>query len=75
VPHPYGDLLHHSERKVMRALPRYFVAPLVLVAAALFVGAPTHFAAASVAHPGVHKVLPGDCPAGTNWDDILQACV
>jgi hypothetical protein len=46
-----------------------------LVAAALFVGAPTHFAAASVAHPGVHKVLPGDCPAGTNWDDILQACV
>jgi len=59
----------------MRALPRYFVAPLVLAAAALFAGAPVHFAAASVAHPSVHKVLPSDCPAGTNWDDILHACV
>jgi hypothetical protein len=59
----------------MRALPRYFVAPLAMAAAALFAGAPVHFAAASAAHPSIHKILPGDCPAGTNWDDILQECV
>jgi hypothetical protein len=59
----------------MRALPRYFAAPLVIAAAALFAGAPAHFTAAPAVHPSVHKILPGDCPAGTNWDDVLQECV
>jgi hypothetical protein len=59
----------------MRALPRYFLVPLVMAGAAFFAGAPAHFAAASVANPTIHKIIPNDCPAGTNWDDILQICV
>lgn len=59
----------------MRALPRYFVASLVVAAAALFAGGPVHFAAASVAHPSIQKVLHGSCPAGTNWDDVLHLCM
>jgi hypothetical protein len=60
----------------MRAIRRYFLAPLVVAAAALCAGPAAHFAAAaSVAHPIVNKIVPNDCPAGTNWDDGTQSCV
>jgi hypothetical protein len=59
----------------MRAIRRYFLAPLVVAAAALCAVPAAHFAAASVARPIVGKVVPNDCPAGTNWDDGTQSCV
>jgi hypothetical protein len=59
----------------MRAIRRYFLASLVMAAATLCVGSPTHFAAASAAHPSINKVVYMNCPAGTNWDDGAQTCL
>lgn len=56
----------------MRALTRHFVAPLI-IAAAVATGAHLHQLTLPAAPP--HPVLAGPtCPAGTNWDDGIQAC-
>lgn len=57
----------------MRALLRYTVAPLVLAAAAFSVVVPAQLPAAAAASH-VTKFVPRDCPAGTSWNNVLQAC-
>jgi hypothetical protein len=52
----------------MRALLR--LVSLALAAAAIYSGAPAHVAAG----PAHHSVPLADCPAGTNWNHILQIC-
>jgi hypothetical protein len=64
----------------MRALRRHLLALLVIPAAVFLASTPAHAAAPSahVAASAVNttvKLVPSDCPAGTNWDDILQECV
>jgi hypothetical protein len=57
----------------MRALRRYLLAPLAIVAAVLVAAAgPGHHSSAP-ARSGV--ALAHGCPGGTNWDTIKQACV
>jgi hypothetical protein len=56
----------------MRALCRYFLAPLLLAIAAFSVTGPAQFAATS-AHPGI-RVVSNACPDGTNWDGVTQSC-
>lgn len=56
----------------MRALSRNFLAPLIMAAAVLTAG-PAYLAASGpVAHSAA---MSKGCPAGTNWDTVLQACV
>ena len=56
----------------MRALSRNFLAPLILVAAALTAGQ----AYVATGTAAVHSAaLAHACPAGTNWDTIKQECV
>jgi hypothetical protein len=55
----------------MRALSRHFLAPLIVAAAALTAG-PAYLATGA---PAVHSAaLARQCPPGTNWDTIKQAC-
>lgn len=58
----------------MRAIARTRLAPLAFAAAILVTGlaAQAHVAAAS--HRTATEAGPY-CPAGTNWDDILQRCI
>jgi hypothetical protein len=56
----------------MRALRRHFLAPL-LMAAAVLSAAPIALAAAPAASASVAHSRA--CPAGTNWDSSVQACV
>jgi hypothetical protein len=57
----------------MRALRRYFLAPMLLAVTAFSVTGPAHLAAAS-AHPGI-KAVSSICPAGTNWDAVTLRCL
>jgi hypothetical protein len=59
----------------MRALWRHCLAPLILTAAVLFTGGPAHFAAVAATHPSGAAIAVPICPAGTNWDDAVRACV
>ncbi|HUA28491.1 MAG TPA: hypothetical protein VMC03_06370 [Streptosporangiaceae bacterium] len=57
----------------MRAVRRLFVAPLVLAAAAAIAAGPAHLDSTAAHHA---QVLAGpQCPAGSNWDNVLQRCV
>lgn len=62
-------------RALRRHLPALLVAPAVLLAGttACLAGLPAH-PAASAGH-AIVKIVPKGCPAGTNWDNALQACV
>ena len=51
----------------MRAVLRYVLAPLVIVAA-VGAGGASAFAATAAAHPNA-------CPAGSHWDNITHSCV
>jgi hypothetical protein len=55
----------------MRALWRYFLAPLVMAAAVFSASAPAHFAASAnaAARPAT------GCPSGTHWDTTLGTCI
>jgi hypothetical protein len=57
----------------MRALCRYFLAPLLIAVTAFSIAGPARLAAAST-HPGI-RVVSNACPDGTNWDVVTQACV
>jgi hypothetical protein len=58
----------------MRSHWRYRLAGLVsAIAVALAVG-PAYLTNGLMSHSGA-KAVAQDCPAGTHWDDILQACV
>jgi hypothetical protein len=57
----------------MRALCRYFLAPLLLAVTAFSITGPAHLAAAS-AHPGI-RVVSSACTDGTNWDGVTRSCV
>lgn len=66
----------------MRAITRFAVAPLFVAAAFLAVGpAQAHAAPAAanngaIAAPHSSKILFDPiCPAGTNWDNTIGACV
>jgi hypothetical protein len=56
----------------MRALRRVFLTPLIMAAAFMVASAPAHHAAMP-AHASV--ALARACPAGTNWDHILNVCI
>jgi hypothetical protein len=57
----------------MRSISRLFLAPLPIVAAVLLAGAPAHAAISAPMHHGaIAEVI---CPAGTNWNTVLQRCV
>jgi hypothetical protein len=58
----------------MRAIGRYLLAPLFIAAVFGSAGVSAHTGAVSTAHSRVQLADP-ICPAGTNWDDVLQACV
>lgn len=58
----------------MRAITRSRLAPLFIAAAILTTGLSAHLAVGATAHHPATEAGPY-CPAGTNWDDILQACV
>jgi hypothetical protein len=62
------------KEKVMRALLRRSLVPLILAAATFSAVAPAQFAAAATVHSTV-KIAPRACPAGTNWDNITHTCV
>ena len=57
----------------MRAIRRLCLAPIILATAAAIAAGP--------AHPSSHvaqassRVAAYDCPAGSNWDNILRRCV
>lgn len=54
----------------MRALRRYFLAPLIL-AAALFSAGGAAYHAATASH---RTFSAATCPSGSNWDVITQSC-
>jgi hypothetical protein len=56
----------------MRALRRYFLAPLVLAAALFSAGGAAYHAAASP-HRATISADP-ICPYGSNWDVTTQSC-
>jgi|HubBroStandDraft_5_1064220.scaffolds.fasta_scaffold427454_2 hypothetical protein len=57
----------------MPALSRRLLAPM-LIAAAIAAGAHAYSMAAPKAQG--HQLMAGPiCPAGTNWDDGIKACV
>jgi hypothetical protein len=58
----------------MRALRRYFLAPLIMAAAIFSAGAPAHMFGSASAHPSASRFAQ-DCPQGTHWDDVTQTCV
>jgi len=58
----------------MRAITRHRLAPLVIAAAFLSVGAAAQHTAAVPAHRTAVLAIPY-CPNGTNWDNYLQSCV
>ena len=58
----------------MRALRRYLLVPLFIAAALAAGGVSAHQALTPATH-AVTSVADPICPAGTNWDDALQACV
>jgi hypothetical protein len=63
-----------SKGKVMRAIRRYSLVPLAVVAAILGASLSAHFSVTAPAHRVVTVAGP-QCPGGTNWDDALQSCV
>ncbi|HEY7144273.1 MAG TPA: hypothetical protein VH637_08500 [Streptosporangiaceae bacterium] len=58
----------------MRALCRYCLTPVLLTAAVLAAGGSAP-ASATTAHQASSAVASQTCPFGTNWDDVLHACV
>jgi hypothetical protein len=58
----------------MRAIKRLRLASLALAAAAAIAAGPAHLGGTSAPHPGA-LAGPQVCPAGSNWDNILQRCV
>lgn len=58
----------------MRAITRSRLAPLLVAAAILTTGLSASLAADATTHHTATEATP-ICPAGTNWDDHLQACV
>ena len=56
----------------MRAIRRLCLAPIILATAVTIAAGPTH--------PGGHviqassRIAAFECPAGSNWDNILQHC-
>lgn len=59
----------------MRAITRSRLAPLFVAAAILTTGLSAHLAAGPTAHHPTTVAASLGCPAGTNWDDVLQKCV
>jgi hypothetical protein len=59
----------------MRALQRNLLVPLFAAAAIVAGGAATHVMTSAPATHARTAIAGPICPAGTNWDDILQACV
>lgn len=65
----------------MPAIKRSTLAPFATAAAILFTAVPatgivTSIAssAAAATHSSPQAVVLRDCPAGTNWDNVLQIC-
>ncbi len=58
----------------MRAITRSRLASIVIAAAVITTGLSAHLAATDLPHRTATEAGPY-CPAGTNWDDILQRCV
>jgi hypothetical protein len=57
----------------MRAIRRLLIAPVILATAVTIAAGPAH-QGGHVAQAGSH--IPSIwCPAGSNWDNILQRCV
>jgi hypothetical protein len=59
---------------IMRALRRYFLAPLILAAALFAIAAPAYHAATASPHRTFSSADPV-CPDGTNWEVSTQSCV
>lgn len=59
----------------MRAITRSRLAPLFIAAAILATGLSADMAAGATTHHPAATVAAPSCPAGTNWDDVLQQCV
>jgi hypothetical protein len=57
----------------MRAIRRLCLAPIILATAATIAAGPAH-QNGHVAHAS-SRVAAYYCPAGSNWDNILQRCV
>jgi hypothetical protein len=73
---PFIEVLLKSPKgMVMRAIGRLCLAHLVIGAAVILTGAPSHPAAASAATQTLSAHTGSICPAGTNWDNVLHACV
>jgi hypothetical protein len=58
----------------MRSHWHYSLAGLAAVIALAVAAGPAHLIAQTTATPSV-KAVALECPAGTHWDNILQACV
>ncbi|HET9898777.1 MAG TPA: hypothetical protein VFQ44_27970 [Streptosporangiaceae bacterium] len=58
----------------MRAITRSRLAPFFIAAALVSTGLSAHLATGATQHRAATEAGPW-CPAGTNWDDILQACI
>jgi hypothetical protein len=59
----------------MRAITRSRLAPLFIAAAILTAGMSAQLAIAGTTPHHTATEAGPYCPAGTNWDDILQQCV
>ncbi len=57
----------------MRAIRRQILTPVIVAAAIFSAGSAVHLMTAQPAHAS--SVAGPICPAGTNWDDLLHACV
>ena len=55
----------------MRAIMRHLLAPVLIAAAFVAVGASAQVAAAPATHS---RTSIADCPNGLNWDNITQTC-
>ena len=65
---------HVPKGKIMRALRRYFLGPLIMAAALFSAVAPANSFASASAHSSPSRFAQG-CPQGTHWDDITHTCV
>ena len=63
---------HSRKVKVMRAIRRLCLPLVALAAAAAIAAGPAHPGGAA-AHPGRPLASPV-CPAGSNWDNVIQGC-
>ncbi|HLX51096.1 MAG TPA: hypothetical protein VKS82_22440 [Streptosporangiaceae bacterium] len=57
----------------MRALRRYFLAPMILAAALFSAGGAAYHAATATPHRTTISADPV-CPYGTNWEVQTQSC-